>query len=218
MEVALKATVVLFASLSVSAAYSANIFAANAAMTFGPMTQIGTISTSTLVINNGPGSFTVSGYVDILVTPGVHAGTLLSFTVDRLLDPNYTPAVGTAYTVTSLNGFSQPPGFSTFTNTSGHSYTEFTNFPVISRSNIQMNLVNGVGAWNTTVTSPAFTYVTGGTQYVRQVFDLDGSINSMIGGTWKVDFPLTSEVVPEPMSYLPLSLGLAMLVRRKRKR
>lgn len=210
-------TLSIAALLAWAGTAQAALFSSNAVWTSGPSTQLGTIVSSSMAINNGPTSFTVSGYVDIQVTAGAHSGTLLTFTVDRPLNPAYLPAVSTMQTVTSLTGFSLPPAGSTFGPTSGQSYTEFNNYPGISKSLIPLTLVNGAATWNTTISSPTFTYTTGGVQYVRQIFDLDGVILTGPGGIWKVDFPLTSAVVPEPTTLLVLAFGCAATARRRRR-
>jgi hypothetical protein len=203
----IRTTLTLYATLIAAVAH-AQLFSGPAVMTFGPSTQLGTIVNSSLGINNGPNSFTVSGFVDIQVPPGPQSGTLLEFIVDRPLNPFYLPAVSNMTTVTSLTGFSQPPGFSTFGPSSGISHTFFNQYPVVSQSGFSLSLVNGAATWAGTNTSPIFTYSTGGAQYVRQVFSLDGVITTGIGGIWKVDFPITSTVmiVPEPAS-LALFIG-----------
>lgn len=198
----IRTTLTLFVTLIAGVA-QAQLFSGPAVMTFGPTTQLGTIVNSSLGINNGPNSFTVSGFVDIQVPTGPQSGTLLEFIVDRPLNPFYLPAVSNMTTVTSLQGYSLPPGFNTFAPTSGISHTFFNQYPVVSQSGFSLNLVNGAATWAGTNTSPIFTYTTGGSQYVRQVFSLDGVITNGIGGTWKVDFPITSTVmiVPEPTTF-----------------
>ncbi len=189
-------------------------------MTSGPTTQLGTIVNSAITITNTPTAFTVAGFVDIQVPAGAVSGTLLQFTVDRPLNAAYFPPVSTLSTTTTLTGFSAPPAGSTFGPTSGTTNTEFNLYPgvLFSKSNIPLLLTNGAAVWlSLSNTSPLFVYTTGGTQYVRQTFDLDGVILTGPGGIWTVDFPITSEVVPEPMSFLALGMGVLALVRRKKR-
>jgi hypothetical protein len=195
------------------------LFSGVASFTSGPTTQVGTITGSTLSINNFGNGFDITGQVTISVAPGAHSGTLLQWVVDRPLDPLYLPAVSSMSTTTNLTGFSLPPAGSTFGPTSGQSYTAFNLYPGTSQSTIPLALVNGAATWNNlTNTSSTFTYTTGGVQYVRQVFDLDGVVLTGPGGNWIVDFPVSTFVnVPEPMTMSLLATGLAVTLRRRRR-
>ncbi len=210
--------VLVCSGLMVASASQAALFSGPAVFTSGPTTQVGTITSSTLTINNLSNGFDVSGQVTILVQPGPHSGTLLQWFVDRPLDPTYLPAISSLSTTTNLTGFSLPP-VGTFGPSSGQSYTAFDQYPVTSQSAIPLALVNGAATWNTSNTSSTFTYTTGGVQYVRQVFDLDGVYLGGPGGNWIVDFPLSTIVngVPEPATMLLLATGLAAVIRRRHR-
>lgn len=209
----------VFSGVMVASAAQAAFFSNVASFTSGPTTQLGTITNSTLTINNFLNGFDVLGQVTISVPPGAQSGTLLYWVVDRPLDPLYLPATSALSTTTNLTGYSQPPSVGTFGNTSGQSYTLFDQYPVTSKSTIPLTLVNGAATWtNLTNTSTTFNYTVGGTQYVRQVFDLDGIQLSGPGGNWIVDFPVSTVVngVPEPTTMLLLATGLVAVIRRRR--
>jgi hypothetical protein len=211
--------VLVFSGVMVASAAQAALFSNVASFTSGPTTQLGTITNSTLTINSFFNGFDVSGQVTISVPPGAQSGTLLQWIVDRPLDPLYLPASSSLSTTTNLTGYSQPPSVGTFGNTSGQSYTFFDQYPVTSKSTIPLALVAGAATWtNLTNTSTSFTYTVGGTQYVRQVFDLDGIQLSGPGGNWIVDFPVSTIVngVPEPTTMSLLATGLVAVIRRRR--
>jgi hypothetical protein len=99
-----------------------------------------------LFINNGPCSITVSGVVGVQVPPGAVSGTLIEWSVDRPLDPNY--GTSNMITTTTLNGFSQPPANGTYGNTLGATFSYLDQYPVVSESNIPLTLTNGAAAWS----------------------------------------------------------------------
>lgn len=214
----IRSCVLVCSGLMVASASQAAFFSGPATFTWGPTTQLGTITGSSLTITNLVNGFDVSGQVTISVPSGYQAGTLLQWTVDRPLDPAYLPAINPLMsTTTNLTGYSLPP-VGTFGPTSGHSSTAFNLYPV-SQSTIPLTLVNGAATWSASSTSSTFTYTTGGLQYVRQVFDLDGVQLTGPGGNWIVDFPVSTIVngVPEPTTMLLLAGGLATVVRRRRR-
>ncbi len=205
---------VILLVLSFSAVADGAYFLGNAFFSQPPATQMGTIASSTLGINNGPWSITVSGVVTVQVPPGTVTGTLIEYTVDRQLDPTYGTA--SMITATTLSGFSQPPNFGTYGNTLGFNHTSLTNYPIVSQSMIPMSLTAGATVWNQiTVQSSIFTYTSqNGLHYLRQRFELDGVQFNGIGGIWTIDLPVTSEIilVPEPTA-AALAFGLALGVR-----
>jgi hypothetical protein len=216
-----RSAAVLLLVLSLSVVSDGAYFLGNAFFSQAPATQMGTIASSNLVINNGPWSITVSGVVTVQVPPGNVSGTLIEYTVDRQLDPTY--GTGSMITATTLSGFSQPPNFGTYGNTLGFNHTSLTNYPIVSQSMILMSLTAGATVWNQiTVQSSIFTYTSqNGLHYLRQRFELDGVQFNGIGGIWTIDLPVTSEIilVPEPIAAamaLVLALGARVGSRRFR--
>lgn len=106
------------------------------------------------------------------------------------------------FTTTILDGFSAPPP-GAFQQTGGSVQSYDTNFQGPSTSFIPMTLIKSIAVWsNITVNSSSFAYTSGGTNFLRQRFDLDGVQLSGPGGTWTIDVPVTTIVtlVPEPSS------------------
>lgn len=184
-----------------------------------PSSQLGPV-TNNLTITDTATGFVVSGTVSISVPAGYHPGTLLSFVVDRPLDPSW--GTGSFWTDTVLDGFCAPPSIGTFAPTSGAVRSEVTSYPVASLSQIPITLTNGAATWsNLTNSSPVFTYTSGGVNYLRQRFDVDGVQTAGPGGTWLIDVPITTTLhtVPEPTTIATLTLGMgALLLQRKRHR
>lgn len=204
-----------FATVSHAAPY----FSGNASFSQAPTSQMGPVVFNNLFINNAFFSFTVSGQVKIQVPPGAVSGTLIEWTVDRPLDPNYGSA--NVITTTTLNGFSQPPANGTYGNTSGATYSSLDQYPVVSKSNIPLTLTNGAATWNQiTVQSGTFAYTSAnGLHYLRQRFELDGVQLNGIGGIWLLDLPLTSEVteIPEPGATTSLLSVIGLFALRRRR-
>ncbi len=211
-----KLSVVALATIFATASQAAPLFSGLAFFSQGPFTQMGGINGSLSIVNL-PNGFNITGNITINTGPGFVGGTLLSWTVDRPLDPSY--GTGILSTTTYLFGFSQPPSLGTFGNTSGISQSEFTNFVGPSTSTIPLNLTAGAQTWNNIFSSGPFVYTSGGTNYLRQRFDLDGIQLSGPGGNWVVDVPLTTtvDVVPEPTSLAAIFAGIgAFAIRRRR--
>ena len=213
------AAAVLVVALTAAAGHAA-LFSANAFFSQAPSSQLGPIVSNSIVINNGPGSITVSGVVKVQVPPGAVSGTLIEWNVDRLLSNSYPS--GNLITVTTLAGFSQPPGFGTYGNTSGFTAGFFDQYPAASKSNIPLTLTNGAATWNqiTVQSTPFFYTAANGLHYLRQRFELDGVQLNGIGGLWTIDLPITTEVkvVPEPgAAGLALAgLGATVAICRRR--
>ena len=203
--------------VSSGAVSEAALFSGGAAFTNAPSSQMGPVAANTVVINDGPYGFTVSGTVNVQIPAGAVSGTLLTWDVDRPLDP----AFGTAPMITStvLTGYSAPPPGS-FATTSGQSSSFFNQYPVTSNSTIPLTLTNGAATWtNAFIQSSIFTYTSSaGNNYLRQHFELDGVQISGPGGQWIIDFPLETYVtiVPEPLSIVGLLIGVALLRGRPR--
>lgn len=202
-------------SSSLTAVSQAALFSGGAFFGVAPTSQLGPVTNNT-TITNTPTGFTVTGQF-LINTFGTSAGTLLYFEIWRPLDPTY----GSSFmgTTTLLDGFSAPPA-GAIGNTSGNVRSDFTNFPGVSQSLIPMNLIAGAQTWpNLSNNSGAFSYTSGGTNYLRMVFDLDGVILAGPPGTWTIDVPASSlaNPVPEPATVAALGFGLLALMRRRRK-
>jgi hypothetical protein len=206
-------------ALVTSATSQAAYFSGNAFFSQVPTSQMGSVVSNTLFINNGPFSITVSGVVKVQIPAGAVSGTLIEWSVDRPLDPNY--GTSSVITTTTLNGFSQPPGNGTYGNTLGATYGYLDQYPVVSKSNIPLSLTNGAATWaQITVQSSTFSYTSvNGLHYLRQRFELDGAQLTGIGGQWVLDLPLTTDVtpVPEPTSFLAVLGGIGLIAFRRRR-
>jgi hypothetical protein len=209
---------VLVASAGTSLA-SNNFFIGNAFFSQPPASQLGPIVFNNIVINNGPGSYTVSGQLHVQVPAGFVTGTLIEWTVDRLLDPAFSLS-GNYTTVMTLSGFAQPPGGGTYGPTSGYTTTSLTSFPVVSQSIIPLTLTNGAAIWpQQTVNSSVFFYTAAsGAHYLRQSWVLDGTKLSGPGGLWIIDLPLESGIVPEPATAWSLVTAIGIVAIRRRRR
>lgn len=205
-------------ALSVSTVYSQ--FLGPAFFSVAPWSQVGAVVTNNLTITNLPNGFDVSGDIWIQVHAGTWSGLLIQWYVDRPLDPAWAPTAVPMFTTTHLDGYSQPPAFGTYSNTTGIAETFFTNYQGVSNSQIPLSLTAGSATWsNITVTGPTFLYTSGGTHYLRQRFELDAGQLAGPGGLWRIDVPLTSTMTPEPSSVALLvpGLGLALAALRRRK-
>lgn len=206
------------AILLVAAATSeAALFLGPSAFSSPAVSQLGPV-TDNLVLTDTANGFFVSGQVIVAVPPGGIGGTLVTWTVDRPLDATYGAA--SLITTTVLDGFSAPP-IGSFAPTSGFVQSYFTNFQIPSTSSIPMTLTNGIEVWsNIIVNSSTFAYTSGGVNFLRQRFDLDGVQISGPGGNWIIDVPVTTtaEVVPEPSSIVLAGLGVVGLLAWGRRR
>ena len=209
----MKKATLFVALLLMGTTCQAALFLSPSSFSTAPFTQLGGL-TNNLTLTDNPNGFVVSGQIIIAVpaTSQPISGTLVSWVVDRPLDPTY--GTGSLITTTILDGFSQPPpGLAG--NTSGFVQSSFTNFPVTSLSQIPISLPLGIAVWNNiTVNSSTFAYTSGGVNYLRQQFDVDGIYQSGPGGNWVVDVPVTTiaTVVPEPSSIALGGLGMAALL------
>jgi len=200
----------------------AALFLGPSAFSSPPTSQMGTV-TNNLVLTDNANGFVVSGQLIVNIPSTSIAGTLATWTVDRPLDPAY--GSGTLTTTTVLSGFSQPPA-GTAGNTNGFVESIFTNYlgTPTSLSLIPTSLVAGVDSppWiSLSVTSTPFSYTSGGTNFLRQLFQLDGIYLGGPGGNWIVDVPVrtTANVVPEPSTFAMLGTAcVALLGYRLRRR
>lgn len=193
----------------------AALFSGGSFFSLNPQSQVG-VPFNNLTLTDTPTGFIVSGQVMIVTPPGFTTGTLLHFEVSRALDPSF--GVGTAFTSTQVIGFSSPPP-GTFGNTSGTCRSFFTNYPGVSESIVPLTLPGGTNTWNISANSGPFGYTSFGTNYLTQVFDIDGTQLTGPGGNWIVDVPTITDVqlVPEPVSMVVISFGIATLLRSRKK-
>ena len=220
----MKSTVFACAALLIGGTCQAALFSGPSSFTTLPISQLGPV-TNNLVLTDNANGFVVSGQVIITLPPTSSqiAGTLAYWIVDRPLDATY--GTGNLVTTTQLSGFSAPPP-GIVLNTSGVVQSFFTNYPVASLSQIPITLAAGVDVppWNNlSINSSTFSYVSGGVNYLRQRFDVDGIYDSGPGGSWVVDVPVSTfaTVVPEPSTMLLGGLGFLGLILwawRKRAR
>jgi hypothetical protein len=177
-----------------------------------PNTQMGTITSNFLTVNYTPFGFMVAGQFHVSVPAGLSTGTLLNYQVKRPLNPTY----GSLFTnlQTWVIGFSQPPAGGTYSPTTGfvNSYLEISG----QAAQVPLSLTNGAATWNINMAGPSFNYVSGTDMWLVSDFQLDASRLSGPAGTWIVDLPIFSTIVPEPgMSVMICTAGLAMLLRRR---
>lgn len=197
------------------------------AFTVLPNSTMGTVvNPNALTLTPLPNGFVVSGTLQITIPPGPVSGILAHWAVERRIDPTFS---GTGIqTSTVLTGFSLPPP-GTFANTNGTVTSTWNMLPsnaVVggSTSTVPMSLVNGVDvpAWNAlTANSGPFVWTAGFFPGVlRQEFTLFGNYTGGAGGTWFVDVPVWTYVVPEPSSVAlgAIAFGgfVAFCVRRRR--
>ena len=203
-----KSLVVLLVAALSSTSQAASLYAGNAFFSVAPYTQMGT-AVHWLAINQMPTGYMVAGQFQVSVPAGAVSGFLLRYQVKRLLNPTFGSQ--SMYLQQYIVGFSQPSGGGTFSPTTGFckTYLDFSGQP----ANTPLNLVNGAATWNVNATGNTFNYVSGTDVYLVQDFELDGSKLSGPAGTWIVDLPVQSEMVPEPGSMAALCLGLSVLCR-----
>ena len=212
----LRASLIVLAA-AVTATNAHAYFSGPSFFSEAPGSQIGSV-TNNLTITDTATGFVVSGTVSIAVAAGSHSGTLLSYTVDRPLDPAW--GTGAFWTTTVLDGFCTPPGGGTYGNTFGAVRSHVTSFPTLSASQIPISLIAGAATWNNlTNSSGMFTYTSGGVNFLRQRFDLDGIQSSGTGGTWLIDVPVTTSLnaVPEPATIVAIAFGVGALLNQRRK-
>lgn len=204
--------VLLVAGLSGSS--HASLFAPNSTPFFSipPYTQMGT-GVNLLQINQLQTGYDVAGQYVVSVPAGAVSGTLLHYQVKRLLNPTFGSQ--TMYLQQFIVGFSQPPAGGTFGPTTGYckTYLDVSQQP----ANTALSLVNGAATWNINATGGTFNYVSGTDVYLVQEFELDGAKLSGPAGTWIIDIPVQSMMMPEPGSMAGLGLGLLALCRRSRR-
>lgn len=198
--------------LFATGASQAALFSGGAFFSTAPNSQMGPV-TNNLVITNTANGFIVSGQAIVNVAPGPVSGILVQWTVDRPLDATYGSGLET--TTTALSGFSAPP-VGVALNTAGVVRSSFTNYPIVSESFLPMTLVGGVDSppWiSLSNTTSPFFYTSGGVNYLRQDFFLDGIYLAGPGGSWVIDVPVESSVttVPEAGSVVLALLGLGGL-------
>lgn len=203
----------ILACWGASTVHAASLFAGNAFYSIAPYTQMGP-SVNFLAINQLQTGFMVAGQMQVTIAPGQVSGFLLKYQVKRLLNPTFGSQW--LYLQHYIVGFSQPPGGGTFGLTTGFckTYLDFSG----QAANTPLTLVNGAATWNINQTGNYFNYVSGTDVYLVQDFELDGNQISGPGGTWIVDLPVTSEMVPEPASLTTLGLGLLAVRRRSRQK
>jgi len=194
-----------------------------------PSSTVGTIVGNTLAITPTANGFVVAGQVQIMVPPGAFFGTLLTYTVERRIDPLFASAG--LQTSTVLTGFSAPPLGSTFGTSVGSVVTDWrfasgsASFVGGSQSLVPMTLVNGIDspAWagltNNSVSFTGSTVVTP-LAVLQQRFTLGGNQISGPGGVWTIDIPVDSIlIIPEPTTATVSVLILtASACRRSRRR
>lgn len=204
--------VVLLVALLSSPA-RASLYAGNAFFSIAPYSQMGA-SVNLLSINQLQTGYMVAGQFQVSVPAGAVSGTLLHYQVKRLLNPSFGSQ--SMYLQQYIVGFSQPTAGGTFSPTSGYvkTYLDVSGQP----ANTPLSLTNGAAIWNINQTGNTFTYVSGTDVYLVQDFELDGSKLGGPAGTWIIDLPLSSEMVPEPTTFVLGSSGLLAVIGRRHKR
>lgn len=197
-----------------------------AAFFVAPTSTMGTVTGNTLVLTTQPNGFTVSGQVTVTIPAGTSSGILAQWSVIRRIDPAFSGSG--LQTNTILTGFSAPPP-GTFVTTSGTVVTDWRfiaggGFVGNSQSTVPMTLVNGIDSppWaSLTNTSPSggFTWTAGffPAAVLQQDFTLFGNYSGA-GGTWVIDVPVVSEIIPAPGAGAALLLSAAGLIGSRRRR
>ncbi len=227
MKTTLGALVLMTVSLSAGVA-QAQFSVSNVQPVFTtlPTSSMGTVlNPNGLTLTTLPNGFIVSGTLQISIPPGASSGVLAQYTVERRVDPTYSGSG--IQTSTILTGFSTPPvgTFVTTTGTVDSTWRHVPSYALVggSTSSVPMTLINGIDspAWSSlTASSSPFTWTAGfSTGVLQQQFTLMGNYSGP-GGTWLVDVPVTSLIVPEPSSMALAAMGLAGMaawgLRRKR--
>lgn len=203
--------ILLIAGLS-SPLQAASLYAGNAFFSIAPNTQMGT-AVDLLAINQLQTGYMIAGQFQVSVPAGAVSGTLLHYQVKRLLNPTFGSQ--SMYLQQYIVGFSQPSAGGTFSLTGGYckTYLDFSGQP----ANTPLNLVNGAATWNVNAIGNTFNYVSGTDVYLVQDFVLDGSKLSGPAGTWIIDLPVQSVMVPEPSTLILTTAGLLLAVGKRRR-
>jgi hypothetical protein len=222
MKNAHRTSLVAFCVTAAACAAQAQNFTGPAAFTLGPSTQLGPPPANALVLTSTGNGFVAAGTVTVTVAPAPVAGSLAFWEIDR---PFTLSTATTFVTTSSLDGLVAPPlgGFGPTGGTLRSYVIDTANNNAIlpgTTSQIALSLINGATTWTMLSTnSPSFTLPAYNFYAVRQVFDLDGVYLGGPGGSWVVDVPAGSDVVPapvpEPASYALMALGLAAFGLRR---
>lgn len=203
------------AALVACSGASAALFSGPATFSTLPHSQMGPVI-DMLVLTDTATGFVVTGQLHVNVVPGFTTGLLAAWEIDRPLDPTFGASVPlTSSTV--IDGFVLPPSGGTYGNTSGVVESYFSNFAGTSLSSIPLTLTSGATTWLNVTQSTPFLYTSGGVNYLRQSFWIDGTQLSGPGGNWIVDVPVTSSITPSPGT-LTLLLGCGAMAGRRRGR
>lgn len=194
---------------------SAQLFSGPSSFTMAPATGAPNSQfLNNLTLTDLANGFSVSGQVQIDVTAGQHSGTLLSWEVERPLNPLFTPPM-TMVNTSSLTGYIIAPA------SAGSDYgqitTEYTATPSMAIGTFSYS--GGVQTQLNVSQTATFPYTAGGVNFLRQAYFVNYNFN-VPAGTYVLDFPADSlsDPLPEPTTCVTAAILTGGLLNRPRRR